>query len=82
MVARMNTNDDHNGLHKPGRQQLELSFDGSEAFRPRMTQRTRRQSRAQWWFAQMRAVVDRAFDWNTAPAPRPEQVHLALSTSR
>jgi hypothetical protein len=47
-----------------------------------MTQRTRRQSRAHWWFAQMRAVVDRAFDWNTAPAPRPEQVHLALSTSR
>jgi hypothetical protein len=69
-------------IDRTHRQQLELSFDGTVAFRPRITQRQRRQSRARWWFNQMRAVVDRALDWKPAPAPRPEQVPLALASGR
>jgi hypothetical protein len=53
--------------------QLELGFDGSCAF-PALIRQPRRLSRAQWWFAQMRAVVDCAFDWKPAPEPRPEQI--------
>jgi hypothetical protein len=44
--------------------------------------RRARLSRAQWWFAQMRAVVDRALDWKPAPRARPEQVHLTLVPGR
>ena len=75
MNARTETNN-------VNRQQLELSFDASAAFRPHITRRQRRRNRAQWWFAQMRAVVDRAFDWKPAPPARPEQAQLALASSR
>jgi hypothetical protein len=54
--------------------QLELSFD---ALRGRSTPiTTRRPSRhnPQWWFQRMRQIVDRALDWQPAPAPRPEQI--------
>jgi len=78
----MNYIKDMNGTIRGNRQQLELTSDGTVAFRPRITRRQRRQSRAQWWFARMRAVVDRALDWKPAPPPRPEQAHLALSHSR
>ena len=27
-----------------------------------------------WWFRRMRQIVDRAFDWQPAPPPRPEQI--------
>jgi hypothetical protein len=30
--------------------------------------------RARWWFDRMRAAVDRALDWPTAPLPRPEDL--------
>lgn len=59
------------------RKQLEMSFDGSNSFRPHI--RRRRQSRAQWWFARMREVVDQAFDWRPAPPPRPAQTYLTLA---
>jgi len=36
----------------------------------------RRQSRATWWFSQMRQVVDTAIDWSTEVAPRPGQIVL------
>ncbi len=58
------------------KQQLELTFDGSTRFHPKIG--LRRQSRARWWFARMRRVVDQALDWRPAPPPRPEQIHLAL----
>lgn len=58
------------------KQQLELTFDGSTRFHPEIRQR--RPSRARWWFARMRRVVDLALDWRPAPAPRPEQIQLAL----
>ena len=64
------------------KQQLELTFDSSAAFRPRITHRQGRQSRARWWFAQMRAAVDRALDWKPAPAARPEQAYLTLAGNR
>jgi hypothetical protein len=63
------------------RQQIELSFDASCRFHPSI-RHSRRQSRAQWWFNRMRAVVDRALDWQSAPPPRPEQIYLTLSRGR
>jgi len=41
--------------------------------------RQQRQSRARWWFAQMRRVVDEAADWAPAPASRPQQTNLPLA---
>ncbi len=40
--------------------------------------RQRRIKRAQWWFGQMRQVVNRAMDWSSAPPARPEQVYFPL----
>ena len=37
-----------------------------------------RQKRAQWWFHQMRMVVNSAIDWQPVPPARPEQPDLAL----
>jgi hypothetical protein len=62
--------------------QLEMSFDASTSFSPRLRVRQRRQSRAQWWFAQMRRVVDQALDWKPAPPARPEQSYLRLAEGR
>jgi len=59
--------------------QLELGFAGR---RRRGWARQHRVQRAQWWFSQMRRVVDRAAAWpSTAPA-RPEQVYLTLAGRR
>ena len=59
--------------------QLELGIAGR---RNRGAVRQRRAQRAQWWFTQMRRVVDRAVAW-PSPAPgRPEQVHLTLAARR
>jgi hypothetical protein len=62
--------------------QLELSFNASEVKLIRMNPRHHRLARARWWFDQMHEVVDRAFDWSTGPAPRPEQIGLALIKAR
>jgi len=36
-----------------------------------------RKKRAQWWFHQMRTVVNSAIDWKPAPeAPEPRQLAL------
>jgi len=35
-----------------------------------------RRARASWWFTQMRAIVNRAMDWETAGQPRPEQIWI------
>ncbi len=53
--------------------QLEMSFSNAER-RPLLSARQRRLSRAQWWFAHMRQVVDRAVNWQPVPPPRPEQI--------
>jgi hypothetical protein len=35
-----------------------------------------RRARADWWFTQMRNVVSRAMDWESAGQPRPEQIWI------
>jgi hypothetical protein len=56
--------------------QMELGF-GNATGRQAVNRRQRRVSRANWWFARMREVVDRAFDWQPAPPARPEQIWFA-----
>jgi hypothetical protein len=51
--------------------QLEMSFGTLPA---QVGKTQRRASRAQWWFARMRQVVDRAMDWQPAAPARPEQI--------
>lgn len=53
--------------------QLEMSFGTMPAT---VGKTQRRASRAQWWFARMRQVVDRAMDWQPLPPARPEQIWL------
>ena len=36
----------------------------------------RRLSRANWWFQQMREVVDKAVEWKPAPPARPQQIYF------
>jgi hypothetical protein len=57
-------------------QQLELTFDGSQGFEPRVRSQPARAARAQWWFAQIHQLISRAAV--ARPPGRPEQVHLAL----
>ena len=59
--------------------QLELGIAGR---RSRGLARQGRVQRAQWWFTQMRRVVDRAGAWPSSPPARPEQVHLTLASRR
>jgi hypothetical protein len=56
--------------------QLELSFETGPGCSS-MSRRSRRTSRAQWWFQRMRQVVDCALDRQPALSPRPEQLVLA-----
>src|ERR1039457_3128359 len=55
--------------------QLELGFNG---IRPQanVAGRKGRIARASWCFAQMRDIVERAMDWETAGEPRPEQIWI------
>ena len=59
--------------------QLELGFAGR---RNRGAVRQRRAQRAQWWFTQMRRVVDRAVAWPSSAPVRQEQVYLTLAGRR
>jgi len=53
-------------------EQLELSL--SKHNQPHSARRSApRRTRAAWWFSQMRQIVDRAMDWESAPPARPEQ---------
>jgi hypothetical protein len=54
-------------------QQMELGFGAGRACRSE-NRRRRESSQANRWFQRMRRVVDRAFDWQPAPPPRPEQI--------
>ena len=58
--------------------QMELSFDKNAAA-SRSLARCQRRRRAQWWFDQMRQVVDRALDRRPGLTPPPEQIHLSWS---
>ena len=48
------------------RQQMEMNFERSPGFKP-VPRGHRRPTRARWWFAQMRQVVDHA--WDSVPTP-------------
>ena len=53
-------------------QQMEMMFNNLQSGQTR-SKRRHRPNDARWWFARMRQVVDRAFDWRPALPPRPEQ---------
>ncbi len=55
--------------------QMELGLTGANRC-PRAAQRERRVNRANWWFDQMRQIVDQAFDWEPAPRFQMEQAWL------
>jgi len=61
--------------------QIEISFESSTNLCP-SGRRSRRMTKARWWFSQMRHVVDRACDWKSSPPPRPEQTYLTLARGR
>ena len=56
-------------------EQLELGWGGAKLV-AHTSRRERRITRATWWFAHMRQIVNRAMDWETAGQPRPEQAWL------
>jgi hypothetical protein len=55
--------------------QMEL---GLERKRPQCRVSTRRRPPARWWFDQMHAAVDRAFDWSRTAQARPEQIYISF----
>jgi hypothetical protein len=59
--------------------QMELTLNGRAMRLSRMARQKRRQ-RAQWWFGQMRQVVDAAMEWRPGTIARPEQVYLTLTS--
>jgi len=56
--------------------QLELGFGSSRLTHPPRTNRPPAPFTSRWWFQQMHQIVDRAFDWQPAAPPRPEQTWL------
>jgi len=56
-------------------QQLELGFNGQPT-RSLGRRRSARAARAQWWFAQIRATVANAMDWESPAAGRASQIWL------
>jgi hypothetical protein len=57
--------------------QMELGFE-QQQLSARGNERNRRQTRADWWFRQMRRVVDLAMEWRPTPPARPQQSYLVL----
>jgi hypothetical protein len=53
--------------------QLELSLSNPGATQSPRAIRSPSAYTSRWWFQRMRQIVDRAFDWQPAPQPRPEQ---------
>jgi hypothetical protein len=55
--------------------QLELELAAAKRC-PSVVRREQRLKRANWWFGQMRQIVDRAFEWEPAPRFQAEQILL------
>jgi len=55
-------------------EQLELGINGNKL--TGYPAAWSRRARANWWFTQMRNIVSRAMDWETADQPRPEQIWI------
>lgn len=60
--------------------QLELSFQPQGTL-PTLSVK-KGPSRSEWWFTQMRRVVDLAMEWKPTPVGRPEQGRFELQTRR
>ena len=56
--------------------QLELSLGNPRATHLPRANRHPSAYTSRWWFERMRQIVDRAFDWQPAPPPRPEQIYF------
>jgi len=54
--------------------QLELSLGNPRVTLSPCANRRPSTFNSRWWFQRMRQIVDRAFDWQPAPQPRPEQI--------
>ena len=63
------------------KEQLEITFEAPTQWR-RPVRGQERRAKAQWWFTQMRQLVDAAFDWTAPTAPRPEQTYFRLEKRR
>jgi hypothetical protein len=63
------------------KEQLEMGL-GTNAKARWQRRGQQRQKRAQWWFQQMRLLVNSAIDWKPAPPARPEQTFLILSRTK
>ncbi len=64
------------------KQQMELGLAAGENRCPRTVRRGRRLNHAQWWFDQMRQVVEHAMDWEPAPRFKSEQIWLPGTRSQ
>jgi len=58
--------------------QMELGFE-QQQLSASATVRHSRQTRADWWFRQMRRVVDLAMEWRPTPPARHQQSYMVLS---
>lgn len=58
--------------------QMELGLENQNTNTCRRNVRTRRTPGARWWFDQMHAVVDRAFEWSRTAQARPEQIYISF----
>jgi hypothetical protein len=56
-------------------EQMELGIGKTKTCRS-ANRPQRRLGRANWWFQQMREVVDKAVDWQPAPPARPQQIYF------
>jgi hypothetical protein len=61
--------------------QMELSLQAGK-LGASSRRKTQRKQRAQWWFNQMRRVVDAAMEWQPSPSHRPEQAYLTFVPKR
>ena len=55
---------------------MELELAAARSGKSYRNYRKKKTSGANWWFMQMRQVVNHAFDWSTAPTARPVQTYL------
>jgi hypothetical protein len=61
--------------------QMELSLQAGRV-QASARRKEHRKQRAQWWFKQMRRVVDAAMEWQPTAGHRPDQSYLALTPKR
>jgi len=77
MNTSLNAGDAHGDLIAS---QLNLAVTSRTTNR-RGTRRPVSRSRAAYWFDRMRKVVNAARDWQSSPAPRPQQTYINLQAT-